>query len=384
MSASVKEILLRLAGTAHRGGAFSSEVLIAISEVLPEGPLVTLETGCGKSTIMFSNLSVRHFVFAYDDRDAPESSVGMVCSDPQFISENTVFVFGPTQRTLPSYRFPEGLQFDVILIDGPHGYPFPDLEYALLYERLKPGGILILDDVHIASIGNMYDLLREDRMYDDMGVFSTTGLLRRTALKAVPPDGDHWYEQNYNVLRFPASMAKYHPDRGVQYGDLIDFADSASVAKYAIKGIEHSKDGEGAQTIDLGASLELTLPVDDSSQVRLHITYRSSYEDSSDAATVVIGAQTWPLDYRNSWYTLVIGVDRPTSGRLRVMFMHPNAEAEHYRGVSRYDFRRPGALIRSILLEGNLDPSTSNDIAMQRPKSTPSTFTSRLKGVFRR
>jgi hypothetical protein len=384
MSASVKEILLRLAGTAHRGGAFSSEVLIAIAEVLPEGPLVTLETGCGKSTIMFSNLSVQHFVFAYDDRDAPESSVGMVCSDPQFISENTVFVFGPTQRTLPRYQFPEGLQFDVILIDGPHGYPFPDLEYALLYERLKPGGILILDDVHIASIGNMYDVLREDRMYDDMGVFSTTGLLRRTTLKAVPPDGDHWYEQNYNVRRFPVSMAKYHPDRSVHYGELIDFTDPASVAKYAIKGIEHAQDGEGAQTIDLGSSLELALPLDDSPQVRLHITYRSNYKDSSDAATIVIGSQTWPLDYRNSWDTLVLEADRPSSGRLRVMFMHPNAEAEHYRGINRYDFRRPGALIRSIRLEGNPDPSTSNSLAMQKQKSTRSTLVSRLKAMFMR
>jgi SAM-dependent methyltransferase len=384
MATSVKEILARLAGVAHRGGAFSSDVLIAIAEVLPEGPLVTIETGCGKSTIMFSNLSVKHFVFAYDDRDAPESSVAMVCSDPEFRSESTVFVFGPTQRTLPSYQFPEGTQFDVILIDGPHGYPFPDLEYAMLYERLKPGGVLILDDIHIASIGNMYDLLREDRMYDDIGVFSTTGLLRRTTLKGVPADGDHWYELNYNVRRFPVYMAKYQPDRRVKLGELIDFTDAAAVSKYGVKGIEYSKDGTGAQTIDQGAALEFAVPLGDTPEIRLQMTYRSNYLDASVAASVMIGKQSWPLDYRKSWDTFSIDVDRPPSGRLRMMLMHPNAEADHYRGIQRYEFRRPGALIRSIRLVGKSEVLNSDSLALEGTKASGFSFAKRLKGIFKR
>lgn len=384
MGTSVKEILARLAGRAHRGGAFSSDVLMAIAEVLPEGPLVTIETGCGKSTIMFSNLSVKHFVFAYDDREEPESSVGMVCSDPEFISENTTFVFGPTQRTLPGYQFPEGTQFDVILIDGPHGYPFPDLEYAMLYERLKPGGILILDDVHIASIGNMYDVLREDRMYDDMGVFSTTGLLRRTTLKCVPSDGDHWYEQNYNVRRFPQSMAKYNPDRMVRFGELIDFTNASAVEKYGVKGIEHAKDGDGAQTIDHSAALEFAIPLGDTPQIRLHMSYRSSYPDASVAAQVLIGQQSWPLEYRKSWDTISIDIDRPTSGRLRVMLMHPNAEAEHYRGINRYEFRRPGALIRSIRLDGQAELLNGGSDALEGTKKSGSSFPWRLMDIFKR
>lgn len=43
MVESVKEILARLSGASHRGGAFGSAVLIAIAEVLPEGPLVSVE-----------------------------------------------------------------------------------------------------------------------------------------------------------------------------------------------------------------------------------------------------------------------------------------------------------------------------------------------------
>jgi hypothetical protein len=97
VATAVKDLLSRLSSASHRGGTFGSDVLIAIAEVLPEGPLVSVETGCGKSTIMFSNLSIRHYVFAYDDREAPESSVAMVQSDPEFKAENTVFVYGPTR-----------------------------------------------------------------------------------------------------------------------------------------------------------------------------------------------------------------------------------------------------------------------------------------------
>jgi len=384
MAISVKDILDRLAHTAHRGGAFNSEVLIAIAEVLPEGPLVTIETGCGKSTIMFSNLSAKHFVFAYDDREEPDSSVAMVCSDPEFLSENTVFVFGPTQQTLLSYQFPAGMLFDVILIDGPHGYPFPDLEYAMLYSRLKPGGILILDDVHIASIGRMYDILREDRMYDDIGVFSTTGLLRRTTLKGVPADGDHWYEQNYNVRRFPLSMEKYHPDRLVIFGKPIDFRDASTVEKYVVKGIEYSKDSNGAQTIDHAAALEFAIPLGDTPQVRLQIIYSSNYLDASEAAKVIIGQQSWTLPYRKSRGALVIDVNRPLSGRIRMILMHPNAEADHYRGINRYEFRRPGALIHSITLDCAHEELRRGILPFEVTKASRSTFLKRLKDLLNR
>lgn len=48
--------------------------------------------------------------------------------------------------------------------------------------------------------------------------------------------------------------------------------------------------------------------------------------------------------------TISIEVERPASGRVRVWVLHPNAETNHSRGVSRYDFRRFGALIRSVRL----------------------------------
>jgi hypothetical protein len=349
MSKRVQEILARLSGVAHRGGAFSSDVLIAIAEVLPDYPIVSLETGCGKSTVMFSNLASQHFVFAYDDRDAAESSVMMVQSDPEFQTANTTFVYGPTQRTLPGYRFPDGLMFDVILIDGPHGYPFPDLEYALLYDRLKPGGILILDDVHIASIGAMYDLLREDRMYEEIGVFSTTGLLRRSSIEGVPSDGDHWFEQNYNVSRFPLPMAKYHPDRRVEAGRVLSLTDPATLARVAVKALERDPDGTGARTIDMAAALEADLG-GHTGPVMVELNYRTIHEDAAAGATIACGTQAHPLPFHRVMAPEQFRFEAVAGRPLRLTLLHPAAIPEHDRGITRYDFRRLGVVVKSVRL----------------------------------
>lgn len=355
MSKRVQEILSRLSGSAHRGGAFSSDVLIAISEVLPDYPIVSLETGCGKSTVMFSNLASQHFVFAYDDRGEPESSVTMVQSDPDFQAANTTFVYGPTQRTLPVYRFPDDLMFDVILIDGPHGYPFPDLEYALLYDRLKPGGILILDDVHIASIGAMYDLLREDRMYDEIGVFSTTGLLRRSGIKGVPSDGDHWYEQNYNVSRFPLPMAKYRPDRQVASGETLLLANPAMLARVAVKAFEADPDGTGARTIDIAATLEAELS-GHSGPVTVELTYRTIYADAAAGATIVCGSQSYPLPVHPTMETAHFRFEAELWRPMRLTLLHPAAIPEDKLGTNRWNFRRLGVVVESIRLHGGATP----------------------------
>ncbi len=55
--------------------------------------------------------------------------------------------------------YTHGDPYDCVLIDGPHGYPFPDMEYYYFYPLIKPGGILIIDDIHIPSNGRMADII---------------------------------------------------------------------------------------------------------------------------------------------------------------------------------------------------------------------------------
>lgn len=348
----VEQTLQRLSKASHRGGAFGSDVLIAISKTLPDGDLVTLETGCGKSTIMFSQIATRHVVFAYDDRGSENSSVSMVQNDTDFESEKVEFVFGPTQQTLLKHDFSGCPAFDVMLIDGPHGYPFPDLEYALLYPRLKAGGILIIDDVHIPSIGRMYDILREDRMYDEIGVVATTGLLRRTVTEGVPADGDHWYEQQYNYVRFPLKMDKYEQTILVTNGDTIDFSDSKNRQNYLSRGFAVANE-DSAVTTDVTAMMQFDLGRQYSGPLLVEIQYKCRNPQQCAGSKISIGRQSFELPVPTAFISQQFKFDVDTSGKIDVHFGLPNVKPEHDLNRKRFDFCRYGLEIRSISIEMN-------------------------------
>jgi hypothetical protein len=184
----------------HRAGTISLSSLRRIFELIGSSFARTAETGCGKSTILFSNFSRDHQAFAMDDRAHERSSVAYFERCPAARPAAVRFIFGPTQKTVATTTFKRPL--DVVLLDGPHGYPFVDLEYYYFYPHLKPGGYLLLDDIHIASIARMADILAEDAMYEVVEVVEhKTLILRRTKAPMVGPYADSWGAQDYNRRR---------------------------------------------------------------------------------------------------------------------------------------------------------------------------------------
>lgn len=184
----------------HAAGGLHYDVLEAIERHLDPDARLTAETGCGRSTIFFSNLSEHHVYFCLDDRsNGAGSSVKYYEESDLFRAERTTWIQGPTQRTLKDYQHTG--QYDCVLIDGPHGYPFPDMEYYFFYPHIKAGGLLIIDDVHIASIGRMADILQEDVMWKLEEVAKTTAIFRRTDAATFWNEGDGWWQQGYNQRR---------------------------------------------------------------------------------------------------------------------------------------------------------------------------------------
>jgi hypothetical protein len=161
-----------------------------------------------RETLLLSHLSDNHLVFAKDDgRSISESRASSLLQ-----AEHVTFIEGPTQKTLPYYEF--DCTFQVVLLDGPHGYPFPDLEYYYFYPRLDSGGLLILDDTQIPSIGRMLDILRADAMFDLLEIVGDTAFLRRTSAAIIEPCSDSWWMQGYNrsyyeQITSPASKALF-------------------------------------------------------------------------------------------------------------------------------------------------------------------------------
>jgi hypothetical protein len=105
-------------------------------------------------------------------------------------------VEGPTQKTLPSFDFP---RLQLALIDGPHAYPCPDLEYYYLYPHLDPGALLLIDDIDIPTINNMFRVLKADPMYKCLAIVGRTAFLERTNHPTFDPLTGWWAKQGFNA-----------------------------------------------------------------------------------------------------------------------------------------------------------------------------------------
>jgi hypothetical protein len=202
--ATVFAEITRIAPGLHKAGTFSTVTLEAFRRHATARPVRTsAETGSGASTLLLSHISGAHTVFAMD---AGTGSIRSVEHSPLLRPGVVTFVEGPTQLTLPRHTFTSAL--DLVLIDGPHGYPFPDLEYYFFYQHLAPDALLIIDDIHIPTITNLFDVVRSDDMFELQEVVETTAFLRRTAAPTFSPTGDGWWLQNYNKRAFEAVPAE--------------------------------------------------------------------------------------------------------------------------------------------------------------------------------
>jgi hypothetical protein len=194
----------------HAHGSLHIDTIRAFERLAARTTLAeSVETGCGKSTILFSNISLNHTSFCIDDRSLGSSSsvnYFLLCKESR--PSKVQFQYGPTQITLPIYRFESKL--DLALLDGPHAFPFPFLEYYFIYPALREGAFLIVDDIHVPSVRALWEMVSEDEMFDVYDIIGNkTGILRRTSAETFDPIADGWWKQLYNRHRVPASN-KYH------------------------------------------------------------------------------------------------------------------------------------------------------------------------------
>jgi len=170
----------------------------------------SIETGSGRTTLLFSHLFANHLVFAVDDAD----SIGAVRRSDLFNAATVSFIEGPTQLTMPRYDFPKSIQ--LALIDGPHGYPFPDLEYWHLYPRIAENGLLMVDDILIPSVRRMFDVIRADDMFELLKVVdSNLAIFRRTSAPLIDPCSDSWWLQGYNRKHYAQTIKPRLKERAV-------------------------------------------------------------------------------------------------------------------------------------------------------------------------
>ena len=116
----------------------------------------TVETGCGLSTAVFAAGATAHTCvspFADEYR-----RIASWCARRGIGTEAVRFVEGRSDVVLPSIDLQD---VDLALIDGSHAFPHAFVDFWYLALRLKPGGLLLVDDLQLWTAGTLSGFLRE-------------------------------------------------------------------------------------------------------------------------------------------------------------------------------------------------------------------------------
>jgi predicted O-methyltransferase YrrM len=117
----------------------------------------TLETGSGISTLIFALRGAEHFAVT---PNANESIAIREYANANGIDVSRVrFVNEPSESALPAMETP---RLDLVLIDGKHAFPWPILDWFFTADRLKRGGIVILDDTPLWAVQGLARFLSAD------------------------------------------------------------------------------------------------------------------------------------------------------------------------------------------------------------------------------
>ncbi len=189
--------MIAQAGTFHPWDAMAPAALSAIVRRGRTSPFSsTAETGCGGSTIVLSHCSRHHTAFAIEGESR---TITELCQRSDLRRQNVMFVEGLTKDTVPGYRFTTAL--DLVLLDGPHAYPLPQIEYAYLFPHVRRNGWLVLDDIQIPSVHELFRFLRRESSWVLEEVVVRTAFFRRTRDFAPQCGPDGWWLQEMNRHR---------------------------------------------------------------------------------------------------------------------------------------------------------------------------------------
>jgi len=157
LTGHTREILEKNLVVCH---GIDSEVARFLHRVVAEGAR-TLETGSGLSTIIFAMRKASHTVVTPSKREA--AAIREYARDNQIGIECVDFVLETSETYLPRCILQN---LDLVLIDGKHAVPWPFIDWFYTAEKLKVGGVCVIDDIHLESVLTLVKFLKEEPRWE--------------------------------------------------------------------------------------------------------------------------------------------------------------------------------------------------------------------------
>ncbi len=126
---------------------------------------MTLETGLGLSTVLFTRIGTHHTCIA-----PWKSEVEKMFSyfqEKRISTDRLTIIQGFSDKVLPMLPSSE---LDLVLIDGGHGFPTPIIDWYFAGGRLREGGTLVIDDVHLPAVRALLRYIDTDKRWKNIAV----------------------------------------------------------------------------------------------------------------------------------------------------------------------------------------------------------------------
>jgi hypothetical protein len=196
----------------HSGGSKTWNAMPATLEVIQQrvGPGdVTVETGAGASTVVFAAMGALHTAISpFGDEHRRIADYGR---EVDIDMSNVSFAEGRSCDILPTLDAPK---LDAAFIDGMHSFPHPIVDFHFIEERMRLGGLLLLDDLPIPAVGVLAQFLDGSPTWQRLDIVDgRAGVYQK---RAEADREDNWRRQPFN-RRYPDFSVLGLPDR-IRFG----------------------------------------------------------------------------------------------------------------------------------------------------------------------
>jgi hypothetical protein len=168
----------------------------------------TLEIGAGLSTIIFAASGSQHTCIMPDK--ALADRVQDYCRSTSIDTSNVRFIISKSCDVIHQVSHSA---YDLILIDGCHGFPSVFVDFCYAAKALKLGGTLIVDDLHIYTCDLVARFMQSDPGWN-VELMTTRVAV---AIKNSDTIDDEWTNQRFvvrqskpnSVIRNPLYFARF-------------------------------------------------------------------------------------------------------------------------------------------------------------------------------
>ena len=160
----------------------------------------TLETGVGVSTALFAAWGCNHLAIVPFAHEA--IAIEQYCDEHGIARDSLKFDLRRSEVALPALSG----TFDLVFIDGCHGFPSPIIDWFYGAGLLRSGGVVVFDDVQLPQVGSLIEtFIERDQRWEILASTTKWKAFRRLS------EGPLWEwegQQPFFPLRSPGPIRR--------------------------------------------------------------------------------------------------------------------------------------------------------------------------------